>query len=70
MITRVHLSDKCFLVVSLLEVGLLRMVAAQFEKKEVWQGNGHGTEKDTSHLLSLMCLEGGHMHGHERSLRW
>jgi hypothetical protein len=52
MIARVHLPDKCFLVISLLEVGLLGMVAARFEKKSVLQGHEHGTERNISQISS------------------
>jgi hypothetical protein len=60
MIARFHLPDTCSIVISLLEVGLLRMVAARFEKKRVLQGNGHGTQKNTSHLSSSMQIHDLH----------
>jgi hypothetical protein len=60
MIARVHLSDTCFLVISLLEVGLLWMVATRFEMTRVVQGNEHGTQKNTSHLSSSIQLHDLH----------
>jgi hypothetical protein len=59
MIARFHPSDTCFLVISLLEVGLLQTVAAR-QKKRVLRRNGHGTEKNTSHLSSSIQVHDLH----------